>query len=82
VKNKKINDEFEAPDMGNDSEDNGNDSYEKKVPKLSKFLHNINEVMTLLEQPADIASSTGLKCTSNLMYKTCSNKICSRMLMG
>jgi hypothetical protein len=36
-----------------DSEDNGGDSCEVVVPKLSKVLENINKVMTWLEQQTD-----------------------------
>jgi hypothetical protein len=50
VKNGKTADELGASDTGSDSEDNGDDSCEVVVPKLSKVLENIKEVMTWLEQ--------------------------------
>jgi hypothetical protein len=53
VKNEKTTDELGASDIGSDSEDNGDDSCEVVVPKLSKVLENINGVMTWLEQQTD-----------------------------
>jgi hypothetical protein len=53
VKNGKTTDELGASDTGSDSAGNGNDSCEVVVPKLSKVLENINEVMTWLEQQTD-----------------------------
>jgi hypothetical protein len=53
VKNGKTTDKLGASDTGSDSEDNGGDSCEVVVPKLSKVLENINEVMTWLEQQTD-----------------------------
>jgi hypothetical protein len=49
VKNGKTTDELGASDTGSDSEGNGDDSCEVVVPKLSKVLENINEVMTWLD---------------------------------
>jgi hypothetical protein len=53
MKNGKTTDELGASDIGSDPEDNGDDSCEMVVPKLSKVLENINEVMTWLEQQTD-----------------------------
>jgi hypothetical protein len=50
VTNGKTTDELGASDTGSNSEDNGDYSCEVVVPKLSKVLENINEVMTWLEQ--------------------------------
>jgi hypothetical protein len=50
VKNGKTTDELGASDTGSNSEDNGDDSCEVVIPKLSKVLENINEEMTWLEQ--------------------------------
>jgi hypothetical protein len=49
VKNRKTTEELGTSDRRSNSEDNGDDSCEVMVPKLSKVLQNINEVMTWLE---------------------------------
>jgi hypothetical protein len=53
VKDGKTTDRLGASDTGSDSEDNGDYTCEVMVPKLSKVLENINEVMTWLEQQTD-----------------------------
>jgi hypothetical protein len=53
VKDGNKTDELGASDSGSDSEYNGDDSCEVLVPKLSKVLEIINEVMTWLEQQTD-----------------------------
>jgi hypothetical protein len=53
VKNGKTTDRLGASDTGSDSEGNGCDSCKVMVPKLSKVLENINEVMTWLAQQTD-----------------------------
>jgi hypothetical protein len=53
VKNGKKTGGLGANDTRIDSENNGDDSCEVVVPKLSKVLENINEVMTRLEQQTD-----------------------------
>jgi hypothetical protein len=49
----KTTDELGASDTEGDSENNGGDSREEVVPKLSKVLENVNEVMTCLEKQSD-----------------------------
>jgi hypothetical protein len=53
VKNGETTDEPQASDTGSDSEQNGSDSCDVVVPKLSEVLENINEVMTQLEKQTD-----------------------------
>jgi hypothetical protein len=53
VRNGKTTDKLGAIDAGSVLEDNGDDSCEVVVPKLSKVLGNINEVMAWLEQQTD-----------------------------
>jgi hypothetical protein len=53
VKNGKTTDELRTSDTGSDSEDTADYSCEVVIPKLSKVLENINEVMTWLGQQTD-----------------------------
>jgi hypothetical protein len=53
VQNGKTTVELEANDTGSDLEDSGDDSCAVVVPKLSKVLQNINELMTWVEQQTD-----------------------------
>jgi hypothetical protein len=53
VKNGKTNDEHRVSDIRSGSKDKGDDSCEVVIPKLSKELQNINEVMTWLKQQTD-----------------------------